>query len=172
VRPGYLYPFSTMHCLPDGRQFPWVLEMSYRLGYRTMNELIDERVAEVLDCLRLLWRKPELAEEAANLMGSNAFDAVVWLSSMSSSAQISTHALSTSPVARSGALCHGRSSLNKTGSHSPVLATVRRVRCRRPQQGSRVLDASDGSARDEGAKTAGRPLCARAGCCRADGAPP
>jgi hypothetical protein len=162
VRPGYLYSFSSMRCLPDGRQLTRLLDEGYRLSYWTMNELLDEGVAEVLDCLRLLRRKPELVEEAANLMGSNAFDAVVWLSSMSSSAQISTHALSTSPVARSGALCHGRSSLNKTGSHSPVLATVRRVRCRRLQQGSWVLDASDGSARDEGAKTAGRPLCARA----------
>jgi hypothetical protein len=34
-------------------------------------------VAEVLDGLRLLRRRAELAQEAANLMGSNGFDAVV-----------------------------------------------------------------------------------------------
>ena len=65
-----------MQCLPDGRQFPWVLDESYRLSYWSMNELLDERVAEVLDGLRLLRRKAELVEQAANLMGSNAFDAV------------------------------------------------------------------------------------------------
>jgi hypothetical protein len=72
-----------------------------------MNELIDERVAEVLDSLPLLRRRAKLVEEAANLMGSNAFDAVVWIFRMSSSAHISKHALSTSPAPRSGALCHG-----------------------------------------------------------------
>ncbi len=108
MRPGYFYPFSTKPCLPYGRQFPWVLDASYCLSYQTMNELLDERVAEVLDCLRLLRRKAKLAQEAANLMSSNGFDAVVWISSMSSSAHFSEHALSTSPVARSGALCHGR----------------------------------------------------------------
>ena len=66
-----------MRCLPDGRQLTRLLDEGYRLSYWTMNELLDERVAEVLDCLRLLRRKPELVEEAANLMGSNAFDAVV-----------------------------------------------------------------------------------------------
>jgi uncharacterized protein YybS (DUF2232 family) len=51
-----------------------------------MNELIDERVAEVLDGLGLLRSKAKLVEQAANLMSSNAFDAVVWILSMSSSA--------------------------------------------------------------------------------------
>jgi hypothetical protein len=73
-----------------------------------MNELLDERVAEVLDGLRLLRRKAELAEQAANLMSSNAFDAVVWIFSMLPIAHFSKHALSTPPVPRSGALCHGR----------------------------------------------------------------
>jgi hypothetical protein len=98
-----------MQCLPYGRHVPWVLDESYRLSYQTINQLLDERVAEVLDGLRLLRRKPELVEQAANLMGSNGFDAVVWIFSMSSSAHFSEHALSTPPVARSGALCHGRS---------------------------------------------------------------
>jgi hypothetical protein len=96
-----------MRCLPDGRQFTRLLDESYRLSYWTMNHLLDERVAEVLDGLRFLWRKPELVEQAANLMSSNAFDAVVWIFSMSSSAHISKHALSTSAAPRSGALCHG-----------------------------------------------------------------
>ena len=47
-----------------------------------MNELLDERVAEVLDGLTLLRRKAKLAYEAANLMGSNGFDALGWVSSM------------------------------------------------------------------------------------------
>jgi hypothetical protein len=97
-----------MHCLPGDRRFPRLLDESYRLSYRTMNELLDERVAEVLDGLRLLWRKADLAEEAANLMSTNGFDAVVWIFSISPIAHISEHALSISPVARSGALCHGR----------------------------------------------------------------
>ena len=41
-----------------------------------MNELLNERVAKVLESLRLLWRKAKLVEEAANLASSNAFDAV------------------------------------------------------------------------------------------------
>jgi hypothetical protein len=95
-----------MHCLPYGRQFPWVLAESYRLSYRTMNQLLDERVAEVLDGLLLLRRKAKLVEQAANLMGSHGFDAVVWLSSVSPFAHISTHALFTSPVPHSEAFCH------------------------------------------------------------------
>jgi hypothetical protein len=42
-----------------------------------MDELIDECAAEVLDGFRLLQRKAKLAEEAENLMVSNAFDAVM-----------------------------------------------------------------------------------------------
>ena len=108
MRPGYFYPFSTTQSLPAGRHFPRLLDASYRLSYRTMNQLLDEQVAEVLNGLPLLRRKAKLAQEAANLMGSNAFDAVGWVSSMAPFAHISTHALSTPPVARSGALCHGR----------------------------------------------------------------
>jgi hypothetical protein len=52
-----------------------------------MDELLDERVAEVLDGLPLLRREANLVEEAANLVGSNAFDAVVRVSNMSSSVQ-------------------------------------------------------------------------------------
>jgi hypothetical protein len=74
-----------------------------------MNELLDERAAEGLDGLRVLRRKAKLAEEAANLMGSNAFDGLMWVSSVSARAHISTHALTTSPVPRSGVLCHARS---------------------------------------------------------------
>jgi hypothetical protein len=88
-----------MRCLPDGRRFARLLDEGHRLSYRTMNELIDERVAEVLDGLGLLRSKAKLVEQAANLMSSNAFDAVVWIFSMSSSAHISKHALSTYRVA-------------------------------------------------------------------------
>jgi hypothetical protein len=84
-----------MQCLPDGRHFTRLLDESYRLSNWTMNELPDERVAEVLDGLRLLRRRAELVEQAANLMYSNGFDAVVWIFSMSPSAHFSTHALST-----------------------------------------------------------------------------
>jgi hypothetical protein len=42
-----------------------------------MYKLVDKRVAEALDDLRLLRRKAKLIEEAANLMDSNALDAVV-----------------------------------------------------------------------------------------------
>jgi hypothetical protein len=41
-----------------------------------MNELLNERAAEVLDSLLLLGRKAKLVEEAANLTSSNALDAV------------------------------------------------------------------------------------------------
>jgi hypothetical protein len=41
-----------------------------------MNELLNERAANVLDSLLLLRRKAKLAQEAANLTSSNAFDAV------------------------------------------------------------------------------------------------
>ena len=46
------------------------------LSYRTTNELLDKRAAEVLDSLPLLGRKAKLVEEAANLTSSNAFDTV------------------------------------------------------------------------------------------------
>ena len=46
------------------------------LGYRTTNELLNERAAKVLDSLLLLRTKAKLAQEAAKLTGSNAFDAV------------------------------------------------------------------------------------------------
>jgi hypothetical protein len=46
------------------------------LSYRTTNELLDERAAEVLDGLLLLWRRAKLVKEAANLLNSNAFDIV------------------------------------------------------------------------------------------------
>ena len=46
------------------------------LSYRTTNELLHQRAAEVLDSLPLLGRKAKLVEEAANLTSSNAFDAV------------------------------------------------------------------------------------------------
>ena len=39
-------------------------------------------------------RKAKLVEDAANLIGSDAFGAVVWIFSITSSAQISKHALS------------------------------------------------------------------------------
>ena len=48
-----------------------------------MNRLLDERVAEVLDGLRSLGRKPELVGQAPNLMSSDAFNAVLWVLSMS-----------------------------------------------------------------------------------------
>jgi hypothetical protein len=70
-----------------------------------MNELIDERVAEVLDGLGLLRSKAKLVEQAANLMSSNAFDAVVWILSMSSSAHFSMHALSHYPAPLLGVRC-------------------------------------------------------------------
>jgi hypothetical protein len=41
-----------------------------------MNELLNERAAEVLDSLLLLGRRAKLVEEAANRTSSNAFDAV------------------------------------------------------------------------------------------------
>jgi hypothetical protein len=141
VRPGYLYPFSTMQCFPAGRQIPWVLDEGYRLSYRTMNQLLDERVAEVLDGLSLLRRKAELAQEAANLMGSNAFDAVGWVSSMAPFAHISTHALSTPPVPRSGALCHGRPPL--AGQGGETLSWVRLDGCA-AEDFSKVLGFSTG----------------------------
>ena len=89
LRPGYLYSFSPMASLPAGRQFTRHLYASRRLSYRTIDELVDECAAEVLDGLRLLQRKAKLAEEAANLMVSNAFDAVGGVFSLWSSAHIS-----------------------------------------------------------------------------------
>ena len=66
-----------MYCLCGSHQFSWLLlDRSYSLGYRTMNELLNERAAEVLDSLLLLGRKAKLVEEAANLTSSNALDAV------------------------------------------------------------------------------------------------
>src|SRR5215211_3312621 len=76
---------------------------SYRLGYGAVEELLDERAAESFDGLRLLRRKTKLVADAANLLGSDAFDAWVCVSSISSSAHISNHALSASPAPRSGA---------------------------------------------------------------------
>jgi hypothetical protein len=66
-----------MYCLCGSHQFSWLLlDKSYCLGYRTTNELLNERAAEVLDSLLLLGRKAKLVEEAANLTSSNALDAV------------------------------------------------------------------------------------------------
>jgi hypothetical protein len=66
-----------MYCLCGSHQFSWLLlDRSYSLGYRTTNELLNEREAKVLDSLRLLGRKAKLVEEAANLTSSNAFNAV------------------------------------------------------------------------------------------------
>jgi hypothetical protein len=67
-----------MYCLCGSHQFfSWLLlDKSYCPGYRTLNELLDERAAEVLDSLLLLGRRAKLAQEAANLTSSNAFDAV------------------------------------------------------------------------------------------------
>src|SRR5512146_195733 len=41
-----------------------LLDASYRLSYRAMNKLLDERRAEVLDGRRLLPREPELVGQA------------------------------------------------------------------------------------------------------------
>jgi hypothetical protein len=86
-----------------------LLDESYRLSYRTMmDELLEERAAEVLDGLSLLRREAKLTEEATNLMVSNAFDTVGGVFSMSSSAHISKHALShyLAPLSgRCGAAC-------------------------------------------------------------------
>ena len=66
-----------MYRLCGSHQFSWLLlDRSYSLGYRTTNELLNEREAKVLDSLRLLGRKAKLVEEAANLTSSNAFNAV------------------------------------------------------------------------------------------------
>jgi hypothetical protein len=110
LHPGYfLYSFSTTQSLPAGRQSTGHLDESYRLSYRTIDKLVDECAAEVLDGLHLAQRKAKLVEEAVNLIGSDALGAAVWVFSISPIAHISTHALSTYPVPCSGALCHRRS---------------------------------------------------------------
>lgn len=58
MRPGYFYPFD--HAMSP--RWPPIhsarlLDASYRLSYRTMNKILYERVAEVLDGLRSLREK-------------------------------------------------------------------------------------------------------------------
>jgi len=77
--PGYLYSFSTMQCPPFAADVLGSWTRAIVESYRTMNELLDE-----------------LVEQAANLMGANAFDAMGWTSSVLPFALISTHAFSLS----------------------------------------------------------------------------
>ena len=86
--------FEHAVSLSAGRQFTRHLDESHRLSYRTIDKIVDQCAAEVLDGLRLLQRRAKLVEDAANLIGSDAFGAVVWVFSMLPIAHISTHALS------------------------------------------------------------------------------
>jgi hypothetical protein len=140
LRPGYLYSFSNTQSLLTGRRFARLLDESYRLSNRTMDELLDERVAEVLDGLPLLRRKAKPVEQAANLMGSNVLDAVGWAYRVGLQYVAHIPYLNARPFHFPGTSLWGVVSwvfsFSRTGSRHPILGTVRRVRFRRLQQGS------------------------------------